>query len=106
MRSILGFGVVLAAVGLTAAVGTAYGQTGAGGQAGRGASGIGGQAASTAVNNVEQQVTGAAATTPAVPGQVVTNPAQPGAVTTTAPNAFQAPGTAGTVVNPRGRRAP
>ena len=76
MRSILGFGVVLAAAGLTAAVGTAYGQTGAGGQAGRGAAGIGGRPASTAVNNVEQQVTDARRRQPrARPGRP---PPQPG----------------------------
>jgi hypothetical protein len=100
MRSILGFGVVLAVAGLLATVETAYGQTGAAGQAGRG-TGIGGAPASAA-NNVEQQVTNAAGTNATVPGQVVTTPPTAGGVTTMPPNTYQAPGTTGNVVNPAG----
>jgi hypothetical protein len=109
MRSNLGFGVVLAVAGLAAA-GTAYGQSGATGTGRGAAGGIGrstGTAPSslvTAPNNLEQQANEAANSsvgTPAtVPGQVAPPPAA--GYGTTPPNTYQAPGTAGSVINPAG----
>jgi hypothetical protein len=105
MRKILGFGVVLSVVSLTAAVESAYGQAGAGGR-GAGA-GAGGRTASTVVNDAQQVTNGGAATTtdgtnPALPGQAVTTPPPPGGIATTPGNTPQVPGTAGNVLNQSG----
>ena len=105
MRRILGFGVILSVVSLTAAVESAYGQAGAGGR-GAGA-GAGGRTASTVVNDAQQVTNGGAATTtdgtnPALPGQAVTTPPQPGGIGTTPGNTPQVPGTAGNVLNQSG----
>jgi hypothetical protein len=105
MRKILGFGVILSVVSLTAAVESAYGQAGAGGR-GAGA-GAGGRTASTVVNDAQQVTNGGAATTtdgtnPALPGQAVTTPPQPGGIGTTPGNTPQVPGTAGNVLNQSG----
>ncbi len=102
MRKILGFGVVLSVVSLTAAVESAYGQAGAGGR-GAGAGGT----ASTVINDAQQVTNGGAATTtggtnPALPGQAVTTPPPPGGIATTPGNTPQVPGTAGTVLNQSG----